>query len=122
MTEPELKPCPFCGSKNILFREQVGAYEIYCQDCDANVGIHKTFEEAAAAWDRRDKPVSVRQEILKAKKTMCLKIIAAEQEYIDTLRSFNVSLEIIHSCFESVKSMQRIIDGIEMEEANDIFD
>ena len=83
MNEPELKPCPFCGSNHILFREQVGAYEIYCQDCDANIGIHTTFEEAAAAWNRRNakpepEPAPDRREILEAKKEKYLRILIAE--------------------------------------------
>ena len=87
MTEPELKPCPFCGSNHILFREQVGAYEIYCQDCDANVGITNTFEEAVAAWNRRNakpepepasEPAPDRREILEAKKEKYLRILIAE--------------------------------------------
>lgn len=54
MMNQELKPCPFCGSNHILFREQVGAYEIYCPECDASAGIRKTFEDAAEAWNRRE--------------------------------------------------------------------
>lgn len=55
MMNQELKPCPFCGSNHILFREQVGAYEIYCPECDASAGIRKTFEDAAEAWNNRPK-------------------------------------------------------------------
>ena len=74
----EFKHCPFCGSKHILFREQVGTYEVYCQDCDANVGIHKTFEEAVKAWNRREEPKPTMNEALEAKKEKCLRILIAE--------------------------------------------
>lgn len=53
---PELKPCPFCGSKAELNRlggpNSTHAY-VECSKCDASMPFRTTFEAAAEAWNRR---------------------------------------------------------------------
>lgn len=55
----ELKPCPFCGSKDVdvgyrlpMFGENLLYYAI-CNDCQAT-SVHTRFEKnAIEAWNRR---------------------------------------------------------------------
>lgn len=68
MSEPKLKPCPFCGCRPILKsdvryprpeRERVTAYEVVCtnMDCiiyDADDRYFLKAQDAIDAWNRRD--------------------------------------------------------------------
>lgn len=64
----ELKPCPFCGSKNVYIHSQDGYADkttiIFCNDCKSTVFVEdneekgyddKTIDRAIRAWNRRDK-------------------------------------------------------------------
>lgn len=59
--KPELKPCPFCGSKATLHRDswedrpghKAVAYWVRCAPCGSCSAEHHTPEKAAAAWNRR---------------------------------------------------------------------
>lgn len=59
----ELKPCPFCGSKDIdYFETDFGRaddpfyFVIKCKDCNANIYAENgSLEDAIAAWNRRAK-------------------------------------------------------------------
>lgn len=61
MTEEELKPCPFCGSKDVHLIENdrdKSEVSITCKDC--NVWVDHMFdamsrEEAIALWNKRVK-------------------------------------------------------------------
>lgn len=57
----ELKPCPFCGSHNVLLRHydpydgyhgDCGVWEAWCVICEANIE-RRQEEEAIEAWNRR---------------------------------------------------------------------
>ena len=57
--ENKLKPCPFCGSKNV---ELIGPCEEYnlgfgicCNDCGYDSPIYRTELEVIDAWNRREK-------------------------------------------------------------------
>lgn len=53
MTEPELKPCPCCGSENVTFYTGLpDGYIVACKECHMGLkhGL-KTEEQAAAAWN-----------------------------------------------------------------------
>jgi Lar family restriction alleviation protein len=53
----ELKPCPFCGSKDIEIiqwgkSEKARVYEVYCHGCA--VHRYNSFEQKAISeWNRR---------------------------------------------------------------------
>jgi Lar family restriction alleviation protein len=60
----ELKPCPFCGSKAILYSELVktgqylplpeGNYSVQCIECAAGTAIDwEAEQDAIKAWNRR---------------------------------------------------------------------
>lgn len=52
-----LKPCPFCGSKNVSVRNYSGpiihCYFVICEECKVESGIFGTKEKAEKAWNRR---------------------------------------------------------------------
>jgi len=53
MSEPELKPCPCCGSENVAFYTGLpDGYIVACKECHAGLkhGL-KTKEQAAATWN-----------------------------------------------------------------------
>ena len=57
MTEPKLKPCPFCGSKNITLyeHEDFGCY-IVCENCNSAMGtVNEPLDETEVIehWNRR---------------------------------------------------------------------
>lgn len=52
-----LKPCPFCGSKNLVDHGEINTW-ISCEDCGAEGPLRRddlweTKAEAAEAWNRR---------------------------------------------------------------------
>lgn len=57
----ELKPCPFCGSDNVMVDETfVDAqndpymeYEVICFDCENRTKPCDTAQDAIARWNRR---------------------------------------------------------------------
>ena len=53
----KLKPCPFCGSRNIEMRRLSvqGRWSrfVRCLDCWANTDVCADDELAAACWNRR---------------------------------------------------------------------
>jgi len=70
MTEPKLKPCPFCGGEADFISKPVATikletymtYRVRCRECYAQSpyrsnaylhGFHRTLDEAAEAWNRR---------------------------------------------------------------------
>jgi DNA mismatch repair ATPase MutS len=71
-TNNELLPCPFCGEQpeHDYFPISNFPHEIVCAHCIGVVSTQKkTFEEAAAAWNRRitklDKPLYTKDELVK---------------------------------------------------------
>lgn len=50
----KLKPCPFCGSKNIdLFEHGAIVVFVQCDDCLATFPHFDSKQEAIEAWNRR---------------------------------------------------------------------
>ena len=58
---PELKPCPFCGSSDVLhdgagnpLNEDQKVFEwVACQNCGACSATENTWIDARTAWNRR---------------------------------------------------------------------
>lgn len=53
-----LKPCPFCGSVDVkvhipYFTDD--CYMVQCYGCNCNTAIYMTADQAAGAWNRRNK-------------------------------------------------------------------
>lgn len=52
----ELKPCPFCGSKEVRMRfdSVIESYYVTCKKCGAEVSqFYGLKDEAVEAWNRR---------------------------------------------------------------------
>jgi Lar family restriction alleviation protein len=54
----ELKPCPFCGHKDIKIEYRGDGYVVYCYKCDAEMNVcgdecasHR--QDAIDQWNRR---------------------------------------------------------------------
>lgn len=47
----EIKPCPFCGSKDLYVRDNSGYY-VVCKNCDTYGPYGKDDEEAVQLWNR----------------------------------------------------------------------
>mgnify|MGYP001851348168 CR=1 FL=1 len=48
----ELKPCPFCGSKNVIITNW-GLWRCWCQECLAKTSDELQKRDAIKAWNRR---------------------------------------------------------------------
>lgn len=48
----KLKPCPFCGSKNVKVYS-LGGLHVKCFNCDARIGYYESIENAIYVWNRR---------------------------------------------------------------------
>jgi len=55
MNKPKLKPCPFCGGKDITYGYVSGTIfkAVWCYGCHARTGPFQTERDAIAAWNRR---------------------------------------------------------------------
>lgn len=51
-TNEELKPCPFCGGKDIRIWDTSTPW-VQCWDCLASTACGNTLEEAIKYWNRR---------------------------------------------------------------------
>lgn len=59
-----LKPCPFCGSKNVVNVRYIG-WEGQCNDCGAEGPIGRDQEDSATRWNvRAQDPAPVDEEPL----------------------------------------------------------
>ena len=49
----ELKPCPFCGGKDVEIRDlKLGVYAV-CRRCGASIKSSNSIVDVIAAWNRR---------------------------------------------------------------------
>ena len=53
MTEIELKPCPFCGSDDVICGRFEDVYYVECLYCGAKVESYNGPEDAVAGWNTR---------------------------------------------------------------------
>ena len=49
-TLPKLKPCPFCGSKNLAYE---GLSKVICRHCGASSGLEDENETRIEKWNQR---------------------------------------------------------------------
>lgn len=49
----ELLPCPFCGSKHIVFHDEDGIVALACYDCGAEGPVRGDRLNAIAIWQKR---------------------------------------------------------------------
>ena len=49
----ELKPCPFCGSDDVICDMFEDVYFVECWDCCAKVESYNGLEDAVAGWNAR---------------------------------------------------------------------
>lgn len=52
-TLPRLKPCPFCGCKEIDVEESCGDTYIQCSGCGITSNLYKSKRNAVEFWNRR---------------------------------------------------------------------
>jgi hypothetical protein len=57
MTEPELLPCPFCGSQNVRRIEAMGETWATCQECKGTCDLPMWNRRASAPRGRHPKNV-----------------------------------------------------------------
>lgn len=56
MTEPEIKPCPWCGDTNFLYPSEDRQYKIIaCEFCYSQGPACKSYEEAVLKWNNRNR-------------------------------------------------------------------
>lgn len=66
MPRTDLKPCPFCGAKNVLDLTLVGdrdSYVVRCFACHADGPPADTRVEAMQAWNTRAEPEPAQQSL-----------------------------------------------------------
>lgn len=52
--EIKLKPCPFCGSDDVVFGAGLeDEYYVECWDCGAKIESYNGMEDAVAGWNAR---------------------------------------------------------------------
>ncbi len=53
MTEPKLKPCPFCGGEAEYDEDFFGRAYIQCSNCEAHLQDKKAYQDCIEAWNTR---------------------------------------------------------------------
>ena len=61
----ELKPCPFCGSEEIMLELEANYVSAFCEKCGSRAAFKTSLEEAAASWNmRHDRTCNPETEVL----------------------------------------------------------
>ena len=56
MKETELKPCPFCGGRGLLWESRVRrtlSWYVYCENCYIRTVLFDNLDESVETWNRR---------------------------------------------------------------------
>lgn len=81
--EIELKPCPFCGSDDVVFGAGLeDEYYVECWDCSAKVESCNGMEDAVAGWNAR---AIDRDELLKIADELENEFFVVYDSYEDTI-------------------------------------
>ena len=119
LTEPELKPCPSCGSRDVSLYTDLAGYVVVCNEC--HLGLRnglKTKEKAAAVWNRRDPPKMSRQELLAMKKDRLLTWLAVEKRFLKEIEhKSGITVELSRDYTQAhIEQLEQDIKDIEEEE------
>lgn len=58
MSQPELKPCPFCGGPATVWPLPAAAlWKVHCDECNARGAHRRTMADAVREWNRRAESV-----------------------------------------------------------------
>lgn len=81
MSEIELKPCPFCGSDDVVFGAGLDdEYYVECWDCGAKIETYNGIEDAVKTWNTR---AIDRDELLKIADELENKFFVVYDNYVD---------------------------------------
>ena len=58
MTAHKLKPCPFCGGRDLRLSEEEGPAYVICDSCETEGPVCPFWQQAANKWNDRNKDVS----------------------------------------------------------------
>lgn len=53
MAEKKLKPCPFCGCREIITQNPYDEWVVYCAECGSSTAYFDFRVDAEKAWNRR---------------------------------------------------------------------
>ena len=53
MTEPKLKPCPFCGGEAVMHEMATDDWCVWCLECLCGMYGFNTEQEAIETWNKR---------------------------------------------------------------------
>ena len=48
-------PCPFCGSKEVLWQNNYKPYSVFCRNCGARIDNYGNKRQCLDDWNRRAK-------------------------------------------------------------------
>jgi Lar family restriction alleviation protein len=55
MSDEEILPCPFCGSRDIHYDEELTNFMgLYCKKCGATSGFYIDKKDLIIAWNTRN--------------------------------------------------------------------
>lgn len=67
----KLKPCPFCGGKNVEFGKNYFMTVIECHDCRASIEIEGTEIDVIESWNTRAKEEKKKKYIVSFSYKVC---------------------------------------------------
>lgn len=69
MMSEEMKPCPFCGSYDVVVDETYTSGYVRCRSCGVEGSMRDSYSEAVAAWNSRTVDVD---ELLEIADELCV--------------------------------------------------
>lgn len=56
-----IKPCPFCGNRDLRTEGMGASHNVYCNQCEADGPVGRTEDQAVELWNTRSQSGSVPQ-------------------------------------------------------------